>query len=141
MTMRNAVIACAALLCCCSIVQQVQPVQNTNLRDICIIENPATRNGFLNQYQQSLQNRGYSVKVMPRGTGFMACPLMTTYEGHWSWDLALYMSYARLDVYLDGKPVGQALYDSRRGVGRMDKFIDAETKIDELVSQLYPARG
>lgn len=122
----------------CSIVQQVQPVQANNLTDVCIIDNPNTRDGFIKQYQSSLQSRGYGVKVVPATASFIDCPMMTTYEGRWNWDLALYMSYAKLNVFINGKPVGGALYDSTRGGGRMDKFIDAETKIDELVGQLYP---
>ena len=38
----------------------------------------------------------------------------------------------------DGKPVGEAKYDSTRGGGNMGKFIDADKKITELVNQLFP---
>lgn len=66
------------------------------------------------------------------------CSLTSTYIARWRWDLALYMAYAKIDVYRDGRPVGQALYDALMGGGRLDKFIDAEQKIRELVDSLFP---
>jgi hypothetical protein len=67
-----------------------------------------------------------------------ACPLTTTYAARWRGDLALYMAYAKMNVYQDGKVLGKALYDSLRGGGRLDKFISAEEKTRELVNQLFP---
>jgi len=47
------------------------------------------------------------------------------------------MSYAEIQVYNDGQNVGRAIYDSRMGGMRLDKWVDAETKIAELVDQLF----
>ena len=52
------------------------------------------------------------------------------------WDIALYMAYAAIKVYHNGKLDGEAIYDSRSGGGNFSKFIDAEPKIRELVEQL-----
>jgi hypothetical protein len=41
-------------------------------------------------------------------------------------------------VYRNGEVVGRALYDAVGGGGRLDKFINATTKINELVDQLFP---
>jgi hypothetical protein len=68
------------------------------------------------------------------------CPVTMTYVGRWSWDLTIYLSYARLQVFDNGSAAGDAVYDSTGGGGNMNKFIDAETKIRELVTQLLPAR-
>jgi hypothetical protein len=50
------------------------------------------------------------------------------------------MSYSKIVVYSNGAKVGEAIYDATRGGGRLDKFIDAEPKIRELVEQLFPPR-
>lgn len=52
--------------------------------------------------------------------------------------MALYMSFADIRVYENGRQVGKAVYDSRGGAGRPDKFISAESKIAELTDQLFP---
>ena len=79
--------------------------------------------------------------MLPTGTALEACTVTFTYIARWSWDITIYMSYARIKVFINGQLAGQALYDSRRGGGNMDKFIDAEPKIRKLVSELFPARS
>ncbi len=46
------------------------------------------------------------------------------------------MTYADIQVFVNGKQHGQAVYDSRRGSARMDKFISADKKVRELVDEL-----
>lgn len=51
----------------------------------------------------------------------------------------IYMTYLDIRVFENGQQVGRALYDARRGGGRVfKKFINAEKKINELVDQLFP---
>ncbi len=49
------------------------------------------------------------------------------------------MSYADIQVFENGRQVGQAHYDSTSGGARMGKFINAENKIIEMTNQLFPA--
>jgi hypothetical protein len=51
------------------------------------------------------------------------------------------MSYAKIVVFHEGAQTGEALYDATKGGGRLDKFIDAEPKIRELVEQLFPVKS
>ena len=46
------------------------------------------------------------------------------------------MSYAEIRVYRDGVLDGEAVCDATSGSGRLDKWIDAEPKIRELVEEL-----
>jgi len=46
------------------------------------------------------------------------------------------MVYAEIKVFYQGKLDGEAIYDARMGGANMNKFIDAEPKIRELVEQL-----
>jgi len=123
----------------CSIQEHIVPVtfSRTATREVCIREHAATRETFLAEYQRVLEQRGFQVRVVPENSPLTTCPIMTTYIARWSWDLTIYMSYAELHVYDNGVDVGRAVYDSRSGGARMDKFIDAETKIRQLVDQLF----
>lgn len=90
-------------------------------------------------YTKALRRKGFSTRELAPGSSINHCPIVTTYTGRWSWDLALYMSYAEIKVYESGRQVGSASYDSRWGGGRLDKFVDAENKISEMTDQLFSA--
>lgn len=121
----------------CSIKQSVNPVDAAGYDSICFVEDSSVRQEFGNAYKRALSEKGFYVQVVSSGTRYSSCPLLTTYYARWSWDVALYLSFAELKVYRDGTLIGDATYDSRRGAGRLDKFIDAENKLRELVNQLF----
>jgi hypothetical protein len=135
-----ALIGCVAA---CTIQQQVTPVDSQALADseVCIIEDPAVRPGFLVEMLKALRDLGYATRKLPADAGLTDCPTVVTYTARWSWDLTIYMSYSEIVVYSDGSLAGKALYDATGGGGRMDKFIDAEPKIRELVRELFPPSG
>jgi len=122
----------------CAIQQTVRPVEAIADRHICVIDNPAVRASFVEAYKRSLTGKGYEVRQVPAGTPITGCGTTSTYSANWRWDLALYMAYAEIRVFSDGKPVGEAKYDSMGGGANMNKFIDADRKIQELVDQLFP---
>jgi hypothetical protein len=132
-----AAVACVAVTGC-AIHQTVKPVQQVEGRQVCIIQNPAVRPGFAEAYRRSLSAKGYAVRELPPNAAITECPVTSTYSARWQWDLALYMSYAELRVFSNGRPAGEALYDSQRGGANMSKFIEADKKVDELVNQLFP---
>jgi hypothetical protein len=135
---RPALVLAAALLAGCSIVQEVKPVA-VAAKEICIIVNPKVLQAeFVEVYQRELASKGFDVKLLSADSPLTACPLTSTYTANWLWDLALYMAYAELKVYSDGKVVGEAIYDSRRGGASLSKFIKADQKIKELVNLLFP---
>ena len=131
-------VASVTMVSACAIHQKVTPVSNANGKSVCIIENKSVKDGFLSTYRRTLEAKGYSVKLLDPSASLNQCPMTSTYNASWRWDLALYMSLAEIKVYSDGKIVGEAKYDSTRGGGNMGKFINAEGKINELVTQLYP---
>jgi hypothetical protein len=133
-------LAAAALsaLAGCAIHQTVKPVEKLEGKQICVIENPAVRAGFVEAYRNSLTAKGYAVRQLPASAAITDCPVTSTYLANWRWDLAMYMAYAEIRVFSNGKQVGEARYDSMRGGANMNKFIAADKKIDELVNQLFP---
>jgi len=137
-----AMLAVSVLASGCSIKQVVEPAMlsaNTS-PEICLIPAEGLREGFNTTYTAQLQKKGFQTRQLSPGSNPSSCHLSTTYIGTWSWDLALYMSYADIRVFEDGKQIGRAEYDSRYGGGRViDKFINAEKKITEMTDLLFPA--
>lgn len=129
---------CVILLDGCSIQQQVIPVPTTEIRKICIINNPDVRESFLDAYIDALQSRDFHSEILDESATPIDCALTSTYTANWRWDLALYMAFAEIKVYDNGKEVGHALYDSLGGSGSLSKFISADLKVHELVDQLFP---
>lgn len=135
------ILAASLLASGCSIKQVVTPaVMSSDMTpEICLIPAEGLREGFNTTYSALLKQKGFNTRQIPSGSSPSSCRLSTTYIGTWSWDLALYMSYADIRVFEDGKQVGRAEYDSRGGGGRViDKFINAEEKITEMTNQLFP---
>ena len=134
---RSLVVLGTLLLCGCAIRQTVTPISVDIGREVCIVRNDDVRESFLEVYQQVLEAKGYRFRVVTKGEA-SACPVTSTYRANWSWDLALYMSYAQIKVYKDRREIGTAEYDSTRGSANLGKFIGASGKIEELVDQLFP---
>jgi hypothetical protein len=130
--------ATAALLSGCAIQQKVTPVADVDGREACIVENDAVRPGFVQELRSALSNKGFDVRLLRSGTALDSCRMTLTYSARWSWDLALYMSYAEIRVFRQGAPAGEAVYDSTGGSANMGKFIEAGVKVRELVQQLFP---
>ena len=127
----------------CAIRQRVDPVPRLDSREICIVNNPHVREDFLETYQRALTAKGFQTRILDKSAAPSDCPLTSTYTANWKWDLALYMAFADITIYADGRVVGHAVYDSLGGSGNLGKFINAEAKIKELVDQLFvnPASG
>ncbi|WP_220250445.1 Sbal_3080 family lipoprotein [Billgrantia montanilacus] len=129
-------LAVALLVSGCTIHQKVEPVQIDSGHRLCIVENPAVREGFLVEFSSALDHKNIAYEIVDESAVAASCEWVARYTANWSWDLALYMSYAEIKIYRNGSLDGEAIYDSRRGGGNMNKFIDAESKIRELVDQL-----
>ena len=121
----------------CAIKQNIKPVERFTDRTVCIVDNPEVREGFMEAYQQALQSKGYIAQKVAANSPVTQCPITSTYTANWSWGLAIYMSYADIKVYNNGKQVGGAVYDSTNGRMNTKKFIEADKKIKELVDQLF----
>lgn len=125
----------------CAIHQKVSPVGQFQVKQICIIENSAVREGFLSAYRLTLAEKGYDVRVVPQSASSSDCAITSTYTANWRWDLALYMAYAEIKIYNQGKLAGEAVYNALGGGGNPNKFIRGEEKIKELVNELFPHRA
>jgi len=123
-------------LSACSIKQKIDPIEVTSSTEVCIVENKDVREGFLKEFEKVLQQKQIKYRIVQELDAQNGCEWTATYTANWAWDLALYMVYAEIKVFYQGKLDGEAIYDARMGGANMNKFIDAEPKIRELVEQL-----
>jgi len=122
----------------CSIKQTVKPVDFSGQpMEVCILRNEDVRQGFLDAYSGALTDKNVQVRLLPGTASLNECTTTSTYKAHWAWDLALYMKYAEIKVYRSAALIGEAVYDATWGGGRLDKFINAENNIRELVDELF----
>ena len=127
-----------ALLGGCAIHQSVRALDAMSDSQVCIINNPQVRPSVMAAYRQALTKKGYTVRELPESAAVTDCKVTSTYRANWHWDLAMYMNYAEFRVFVDGKEKDVATYDATHGNGNMNKFIDADKKIAELINQLFP---
>ncbi len=120
----------------CSIKQSVEPAELQQEAKVCIVDNPQVRDSFLEELKSAVDDRGIMYEVVSSGNTSANCEWKVTYTANWTWDLALYMSYARISVFHNGELDGEAIYDSTAGSGNMGKFINAGDKVRELVDEL-----
>ena len=130
------VIVAAVVLSGCSIKQVVEKAEIPKEKLLCVVENKDVRVGFLKEFKRVLSRKSIPYKMINAYSVPPECEWTATYDARWTWDLALYMSYAEIKVFNNGRLDGKATYDSTRGGANMGKFIDAETKIRELMNEL-----
>lgn len=119
------IVASAVLASGCTINQTVTPVQLSQdlAPEICMIPAKGLREGFNTTYVRLLTEKGFHTRQIPPGSSPSSCPLTTTYIGTWSWDVAIYMSYADIRVYQFGQQVGQAEYGFALGRWTCDRQV------------------
>ncbi|MDU8498575.1 hypothetical protein RYB01_05185 [Pseudomonas syringae] len=65
------------------------------------------REGSNTTYVRLLTEKGFHTRQIPLGSSPSSCPLTTTYIGTWSWNMAIYMSYADIRVHQFGSRWGR----------------------------------
>ena len=126
----------------CSVKYTVEPVGGVKEfgREICVIEDTKVRDEFLIAYKSSLEDRGFTVKILQPGSQLDSCELTSTYLGRWSWDFVTYMAYAKIVIYKNGIKYGEALYEAPRAGFALTTEIyeETEVKIKSMVDKLFP---
>jgi hypothetical protein len=129
-------------ICGCTITQTASPVsfQESEVRQLCVIEDPKVFDDFLPTYRAALERKGFSVKVLDPGSPVTSCPLTSTYYALRSWDFVTYLSHAVIVVYRNGTKAGEALYDApKAGVALTFRIYEStDSKITTMVDQLFP---
>ena len=135
----------SAVLAGCATTQTIEPLERSVPDEICIIENPDEKPVFLAEYRKTLEEFGYTVRILPESGQIIDCRITSTYGARWSWDFFwtddVYLKHAEIKVYEEGQLTGEARYDSTGGAANPKGIIRAEPKIRELVIELFPRRS
>lgn len=104
-------------------------------KNICIIKDGKTREGFCSAMESWLSKEGIKYSILPVGTDVEKCEWTLKYYGLWSWDLALFLSDAEITAFREGKLVGR----EKLRVGQWDahKFEKGEVRIHKMMDMLF----
>jgi len=143
-------VCCVASLLFGCATQNVSQFSNPKPSQICIAKHDAVKDSFLEAMQEGFTKNNATTKVI-QGTyvkknnmyhptinknDLSSCDAIAFYVANWTWDLAMYMSFANIwitDIDMT-KKIAQATYQAGGG---LDKFISAREKTLELVDQMY----
>jgi hypothetical protein len=128
--------AAALLVAGCTISQSVDPVAERPA-EICIVRNETVHMaGFHDELVRQIEARGVAVRSFEDAIS-EDCHYRVSYTANWRWDMAMYLEYAQINVFEEGRPVGSAVYDATMGGANMGKFGPTAEKIRPLVAQLF----
>ncbi|MEJ0086440.1 MAG: Sbal_3080 family lipoprotein [Pseudomonadota bacterium] len=126
---------------------RVQPVSAEHkITHVCISDNPRVMVGdFVDVMREGFQKYGITSQVI---TGSMApgCPFTSEYTARRTWDLAMYMTDAQIDILRDGRQIATANYHLKGGGGfSLNKWANTRTKIlpvmDQVLAQVVRPSG
>jgi hypothetical protein len=125
------------LLIGCAINQSVTPVTGERPSEVCVARNETVHmEGFHAELVRQIEARGIDVRSYD-GAAPADCRHSVQYTANWRWDLAMYLSYAQVQVFDGGRLVGTAIYDATQGGANMGKFGATSEKISPLIAELF----
>lgn len=134
--------ACGLFGGCTSV--RVKPVTAENRIDhVCIQENSRVQVGdFVAVMQEGFEKHGITSQLV-RDPPPANCHFVSTYTARRTWDMAMYMTDAQIDVLRDGRPIASANYHLKgKGGFALNKWAGTRSKIlpvmDELLAQIAP---
>ncbi|MEZ8602620.1 Sbal_3080 family lipoprotein [Vibrio splendidus] len=104
--------------------------------DVVIVKDAETREGFLNTMEAWLQDNDYTYTVVPDKSKHDLDKLTLEYEGHWSWDLALFLKQAEINAYQNGQRVGEVEFKVPY-TANPNKFGDASKRIGFMMDTVF----
>ncbi|MDB6169073.1 MAG: hypothetical protein JWM88_1937 [Verrucomicrobia bacterium] len=128
---------CVALLSGCTITEHVRPVtRGTEIKKIYVQNNHELHmKGLVPEVVSQLELLGYQAETYEAKPPADAKYFMTV-TANWRWDMAMYLFYFRVMLFEDGRAIGTAEYDARRGGGNVSKFGPTAEKIRPLLEQM-----
>ena len=104
--------------------------------DVVIVKDAETREGFLNTMETWLQDNDYTYTVVPDKSQHDLDKLTLEYEGHWSWDLALFLKQAEINAYQNGQRVGEVEFKVPY-TANPNKFGNASKRIGFMMDTVF----
>ncbi|MEM1446128.1 MAG: Sbal_3080 family lipoprotein [Planctomycetota bacterium] len=121
----------------CSISRNVRPVEAAHRIDtIYIEENPRVHmEGLLPEMVTQLEAMGFATQTY-LGTPPRRARYTMTFTANWAWDVTMYLTYFRTELWDHGQRIGEAEYDARSGSANLGKFGTTADKIRPLLQEM-----
>jgi len=114
-----------------------KPIEtNVNNVEVVIVNDKDTRDGFQDTMESWLQINNYNYTILPDGSKHDLNKLTLEYEGHWGWDLALYLKNAEINAFQNGQRVGEVKFKVPY-TANPNKFGDGAERIGYMMDTLF----
>ncbi|MEI7429037.1 MAG: Sbal_3080 family lipoprotein [Betaproteobacteria bacterium] len=110
--------------------------QNGNKPEIEIVQDTATKIGFLETMEKWLSDNGYKYTRKPDNSKHDLNKLTLEYVGQWRWDLGLFLSEAKIEAFNEGQRVGEVNYKAPNNLN-LNKFSNAVERINYMMDILF----
>ncbi|MBY4676125.1 Sbal_3080 family lipoprotein [Marinobacterium arenosum] len=107
-----------------------------NGTEIVLIKDNETRDGFRQTVENWFKKNNYKYVVKAEGSKHEFDKLTIEYVGKWNWDLALYLSDAKMEAFHQGQRVGEVSYKAPNSLNT-NKFSNAEERIEYMLEVLF----
>ncbi|MCF6325611.1 MAG: Sbal_3080 family lipoprotein [Gammaproteobacteria bacterium] len=104
--------------------------------EIVIIEDEATKKGFLDTIKEWLIKNNYKYIVKSNDSSHELDKVTIEYVGYWKWDLAIYLSAAKIEAFHNGQRVGEVNYNAPNSLN-MNKFGNGAERIEYMLEILF----
>lgn len=102
-------------------------------REVVVVENQATRSGFLSAITNWLDENNFSYSVTDEKP--VDKPYLR-YEGKWSWDLTIYLRNGFISLYDNGRLRSRCRIEVPNNLN-LSKFNKGEKKIENMMDLLF----
>lgn len=114
----------------------IAPEIHQSKPEVVLIKDAETRDGFRQTVENWLTKNNYQYTVEPEGTKHGLDKLTIEYVGEWKWDLALFLSSAKVEAFHKGQRVGEVTYKAPNNFNT-NKFSKAEERIESMLEVLF----
>jgi hypothetical protein len=108
----------------------------TNKIEVVVIKDDKTKAGFLATIEDWLRKNNYSYVVSPDNSKHNLDKLTIEYIGYWKWDLALYLSDAKIDAFYGGQRMATVDYKAPNTLNG-NKFGVGAERIAHMLDVLF----
>ncbi|NYZ69124.1 hypothetical protein H0A36_24190 [Endozoicomonas sp. SM1973] len=107
--------------------------------EVCILKDEETRQGFLDVMVNWLEEKNYKPRVVHSRRQAYKCDWYLSYYGKWSWDLAIYLSDAKIYAHNNSRRVGVSEYYVTAGAwnANLAKHGSSEPRIRKMMNNLF----
>ncbi|MBE0597847.1 MAG: hypothetical protein IH614_11300 [Desulfuromonadales bacterium] len=111
-------------------------IESAEKLEVVIINDVDTKAGFQDAIAAWLDKNLYQYIIVPEGSKYEYEKINLEYSGVWRWDLAIFLSEAKISAYNQGQKIGHVEYNAPNNLNG-NKFGNAEERISYMMDILF----